>query len=261
MHKKSSHRLLLLFAVLPVFLCLQPALAQLAPFNDKGVTIGHVHWVVKDPEVHKKLLIDTLNAQVAHAGPLEMLKLPGVIILLTRGTPKEGPDQPTTDHFALVVRDLAATAGKLAAANIPVSKDPFVATFPEGLRVEFIEDRSLTVPVAFHHFHLRTGGADETLEWYTKHFGINFPPGNGFPGGKVYVSAPSGPPRAPSLGYAFDHIGFEVKNLTEFCGNLEAQGIKLDLGIIDAPQIGLKVAFITDPVGTRIELTEGLTGE
>jgi len=28
----------------------------------------------------------------------------------------------------------------------------------------------------------------------------------------------------------------------------------------EIPQFGLKVAFITDPVGTRIELTEGLAG-
>jgi len=31
--------------------------------------------------------------------------------------------------------------------------------------------------------------------------------------------------------------------------------------IIDAPQIGLKVTFVTDPVSTRIELTEGFAGK
>jgi len=29
----------------------------------------------------------------------------------------------------------------------------------------------------------------------------------------------------------------------------------------DISQIGLKIAFIVDPIGTRIELTEGLTGK
>jgi predicted enzyme related to lactoylglutathione lyase len=55
-----------------------------------------------------------------------------------------------------------------------------------------------------------------------------------------------------------DHIGFEVKDLPEFCKKLEAQGTKLDMKILEAPQIGLTVTFITDPIGTRIELTEGL---
>jgi catechol 2,3-dioxygenase-like lactoylglutathione lyase family enzyme len=257
----SRTSFLLLTAIPILILCLQSASAQLGPFNDKGVTIGHVHWIVKDPEVHKKLLIDTLNAQVGQAGPIEMLKLPGIIILLTKGAPVEGPDQPTTDHFALAVQDLASISRKLAAAGIPLSGKPDMATFPEGLRVEFIEDRNLKVPVAFHHYHLRTDKVDEILGWYGKIFGTEFPEGNGFPGGKIYVSAPEGPARMPSKGYAFDHIGFEVKNLKEFCRNLEAQGIKLDMGIIDVPAIPLKVTFITDPAGTRIELTEGLTGE
>ena len=34
------------------------ASAQLAPFNDKGVAIGHVHYLVKDPAAHKKLWIN-----------------------------------------------------------------------------------------------------------------------------------------------------------------------------------------------------------
>ncbi len=62
-------------------------------------------------------------------------------------------------------------------------------------------------------------------------------------------------------GRSFDHISFEIKGLQEFCKNLQAQGIKLDMDIIDATQIGLKVTFVTDPFGTRIELTEGFAGK
>jgi predicted enzyme related to lactoylglutathione lyase len=62
----------------------------------------------------------------------------------------------------------------------------------------------------------------------------------------------------PTKGHAIDHIGFEVKNLDEICKKFEAEGFKMDTGIISAPQIGLRVAFVTDPAGTRIELTEGL---
>jgi len=49
-----------------------------------------------------------------------------------------------------------------------------------------------------------------------------------------------------------------VKNLEAFCKKLDADGVKLETPFRDIPQIGLKIAFLVDPEGTRIELTEGL---
>jgi hypothetical protein len=59
-------------------------------------------------------------------------------------------------------------------------------------------------------------------------------------------------------GRAIDHIGFEVKNLEAFVKGLEAKGMKIDVAYRAVPQLGLAIAFITDPWGTYIELTEGL---
>ena len=59
-------------------------------------------------------------------------------------------------------------------------------------------------------------------------------------------------------GRAIDHIGFEVKNLEAFVKQLEAKGMKLNVAYRSVPAIGLAIAFITDPWGTYIELTEGL---
>ena len=56
-----------------------------------------------------------------------------------------------------------------------------------------------------------------------------------------------------------DHIGFEVRGLEEFVKKLEAQGIKLDRPYAPVPALGISIAFITDPWGTYIELTEGLS--
>jgi hypothetical protein len=64
---------------------------------------------------------------------------------------------------------------------------------------------------------------------------------------------------AGTRGRAVDHIGFEVTNLEEFCKKLQADGVKLDVPYRSAPQISLSIAFITDPWGVYIELTEGLT--
>ena len=55
-----------------------------------------------------------------------------------------------------------------------------------------------------------------------------------------------------------DHIGFEIKNLDAFTKKLEAQGIKLDRPYTKVPQLGIAIAFIKDPWGTNIEMTEGL---
>ncbi|SRR5437773_5203617 len=60
-------------------------------------------------------------------------------------------------------------------------------------------------------------------------------------------------------GGAIDHVGFEVQNLEEFCRQLEAKGIKLTTPYRKVPELNnLGTAFITDPWGTSIELTEGL---
>jgi catechol 2,3-dioxygenase-like lactoylglutathione lyase family enzyme len=62
----------------------------------------------------------------------------------------------------------------------------------------------------------------------------------------------------PSKGRSIDHIGFEVKNLQAFCDKLNTEGVTFDSPYREVPQIGLKIAFVLDPAGTRIELTEGL---
>ena len=66
---------------------------------------------------------------------------------------------------------------------------------------------------------------------------------------------------APSIGTkgrSVDHVGFEVKNLEAFCKKLQANGVKLDVPYRKAPSLGIATAFLTDPFGTYVELTEGL---
>ena len=61
----------------------------------------------------------------------------------------------------------------------------------------------------------------------------------------------------PTKGRSIDHIGFEVKGLAAFCKKLEARGVKFDVPYRRVPSIGLNIAYITDPSGVYIELTEG----
>ena len=263
MHPRRPIRLSFMLAILLTLFVSTAALAQLPPFSDSGVTMGHVHLLVPDPAMHTKLWVDLFGAQIGHAGPLELIKVPGIVILINKTQPGAIPGEPTADHFALVVKDLASIRQKLASAHIQIPEGKTIAEFPDGVKVELIEDKTLAVPVAFHHFHLVAGDVDAIRSWYVKTFGgVDFPAGANFPGGKILFRAQSDPARVPSKGHPLDHISFDVKNLQEFCKKLEAQGTKLDMQIIDATSsIGLKVTFVTDPIGTRIELTEGLAGK
>jgi catechol 2,3-dioxygenase-like lactoylglutathione lyase family enzyme len=74
---------------------------------------------------------------------------------------------------------------------------------------------------------------------------------------------PASGPNVPGAtkGRAIDHIGFEVKDLEAFVKKLQASGVTIESPYREMPNPGLKIAFILDPVGTRIELTEGLMGK
>ena len=76
--------------VLLVLLVLHaPLAAQLPAPNEAGVSAGHLHMMVRDPAVHKKIWVDVLGAQVVNAGTLELLKLPGIFLVLGKADTTE----------------------------------------------------------------------------------------------------------------------------------------------------------------------------
>ena len=77
------------------------------------------------------------------------------------------------------------------------------------------------------------------------------------PGVALNFSAAAAPVAGTS-GRAVDHVGFEIKDLEAFCKRLDEMGIKQTVAFRKVPNWGLAIAFITDPWGTSIELTEGL---
>jgi len=63
----------------------------------------------------------------------------------------------------------------------------------------------------------------------------------------------------PTKGRALDHIGFEVRNLEAFCRKLEASGVKFSQPYSKSRHRSFASAEFTDPWGTSVELTEGLS--
>ncbi len=257
-------RWLFLFAALAA-----PLSAQLAAPNDSGISLGHIHLMVADPEEQKKLWVGVLGAEVTHTGTLEMLKIPGIFIIVgkARTPPSEGSDGSTVNHIGFLVKSYPEIKAKMAAAKVEVVTDnanskQLTVTFPDKVRVEFTEDATLKVPIAMHHIHNAASDPEKMRAWYVKTFGAKAGMRGAFlaamiPGGEVDFRKADQPP-APTKGRSLDHIGFEVKGLEAFCQKLQADGITMEMAYRDVPTIALKIAFLTDPEGTRIELTEGL---
>ena len=246
--------------------------AQLPASNQSGISMGHLHLMVADPDAQKKIWVEALGAEVTHTGTLELLRLPGIYIIVgkARTAPSEGTDGSTVNHIGFAVKDLAAVKSKLDALHIETTAvngnaKQIMAKFPEKVTVELTEDPALPTAVAMHHIHLATPDPDKQQAWYVKTFGARPGTRGSFlaafiPGGEVDARKTDAA-QAPTKGRSLDHIGFEVRNLESFCKQLSAAGVQFESPYRDIPAIGLKIAFLTDPEGTRIELTEGLVGK
>jgi catechol 2,3-dioxygenase-like lactoylglutathione lyase family enzyme len=243
------------------------AFGQVLGGNAAGVSMGHLHLRVTDPAAHKKIWVEVLGGTLASKGGFEVVKIPGVIIAFAKGEASGGTDDSSVNHLGFKVKDLAATKAKLTAAGLQVVREmpdtrQMFIMFPDKVKVEFTEDAAMARPIEHHHVHFFTDNFEETRAWYVKLF--QAVPGTrgrfqaaDLPGVNLTFS-PSETKTAPTKGRSVDHIGFEVKNLEAFCKKLEATGIKFDAGYRKVDRIGLSVAFLTDPFGTYIELTEGL---
>lgn len=118
------------------------------------------------------------------------------------------------------------------------------------------------VEVAGDHLHLLTPEFEGLLDWYVDIFGLDQRPRGriettiNVPGMNLsFGNAPE--PMLATRGRSIDHIGCEPDDLEAFCTMLAERGIEFDLEYSELENLGLKIAFITDPSGVYIELTEG----
>ena len=242
-----------------------PAHAQLAAPGEAGVTMGHVHLVARDLDASRRFFT-ALGGTPVQNGSLEMIRFPGVFILLRQGEPTGGTVGSVINHFGFNVKDLKSAVTRWQAAGLTVEPggqavQAFLTT-PDGARIEILEDTAIAEPIRMHHLHWNVVAVPEMQAWYAKHFGAvpgkrgpfdaGDLPGVNLTFGKVEMVNPG------TKGRALDHIGFEVRNLAQFIARLEAAGVKLDSPLRKAGNGTTSIAFLTDPWGTYIELTEGL---
>ena len=260
----------LLLTAVAVLSLAAPAHAQLAVPNAAGLTYGHVHLNVSDIELHKQLWVEHFGGVVTQKGSLVAVRLPGFLVALS-GREPTGPSQGTVmDHFGFKVRNMEKFLAKWRAAGFEVGPEFTGAegqanayvTMPDGAYVELQEDQMLQEEVSGYHIHFRTPDFEELLAWYVDIFELEVRPrGNiqtttNVPG----MNMSFGDARealAPTRGRAIDHIGFELDDLEAFTMRLKAKGIEFDTDFRVIDSLQLKIAYLTDPSGVRIELTEG----
>ena len=259
--------LLTAFALLSL---VSPAYAQLAVPNEAGLTYGHMHLNVTDVELHKQLWVDHFGGVVTQKGSLIAVRLPGLLVALSDREPTGGSAGSVMDHFGFKVRNMEKFLAKWRAAGRSVDREftgsegqanAFV-TMPDGAQVELQEDQMLPVEVSGYHLHFRTPQFEELLDWYLDVFGLEQRPRGptqtttNVPGMNLSFGTAS-EERAPTQGRAIDHIGFEIDDLEAFTEQLKAKGIEFDTDFRVIETLQLNIAYLTDPSGVRIELTEG----
>jgi len=272
--KLMKHLSFLIIAALSV----APAQAQLVEPNQVGVRMGHVHLAVKDVEAQKRFWISAMGGTLVKNGPLELIQFPGVFIMLRPAESSAPPAGSIVDHFGFVVKDMPAALAKWKAAGLKIepteNPNEVYLVAPDGIRLEVYGEPAIPEPVSMNHIHFYPADIPAIKDWYVKAFGAN--PGrrpcvaclssprmieaDDLPGVNLSFSPAQKPP-LPTKGRSLDHIGFEVENLEAFVSSLATKGIRTEGPIRAVPGTRLKIAFVTDPWGTYIELTEGLSPE
>lgn len=261
----------------------QPA-AQLASPNEVGVAMGHLHYYVRDIEANTRFWT-ALGGEARSRGAATVIEFPDVLVVLSAGESSGGTEGSVLNHMAFRVRSL----NDIAAAGFEFENSGSGVTnvfSPGGERIELFDDTAtnltfiaddgrtdpvvgrhnepLRVPVIAHHLHLylTEDVVEEAQDWYGSIFGgvsgtrwrydaVDLP------GINLNFSYNPEAGGASTRGRMLDHIGFEVANLERFCRELEAKGVVFDVPYTKTSS-GIGVAFLTDPWGTYIELTEGL---
>jgi len=253
------------------------------------VVYGHHHFNTTDMAAQKRFFVETLGGKLATIGTnnLEVIEFPNVFLFFRpMQAPTGGTIGSTVNHVGFSVPDLKPVVAKLKANNYKmITSDSVAATVkvtddiaaaspttniafvlgPEDIKVELVEVKAQTAPIQLHHVHFFGEKQAEMRAWYAKVFGaVEQPQAQGqvfmtaqLPGVTLSFS-PSQTATAATQGRALDHIGFEVKNLEAFTKKLEADGIPLTVTYRRVDALNIAIAFIKDPWGTNIELTEGL---
>ena len=239
--------------------------AQLARPGQSGVVMGHLHFNTPDAAAAREFWL-ALGGEAVANPPLQFVQFPGVLVMLRDREPEGGTVGSVINHIGFNVKDLQTSITQWEAAGIDVEPGGFDGqawvTAPGEVRVEILEDAEIDVPIRMHHVHWNVTAIPEMQAWYERAFGAvpgmrgRFVAGD-LPGVNLTFGE-ADDALAPTQGRALDHVGFESTDLQALIAHLESEGIALDSGYRQIGETEVAIAFLTDPWGTYIELTENL---
>ncbi len=259
--------------------------AQLLEDQASPVVYGHHHINTIEPDAHKRFWVEGLGGEVKTIGTAarELIAFPNVLIFITESEPTGGTRGSVVNHVGFFTRDILSDVSRLQAMGYNmITREELPDSYtvengigrrdggnviayvqgPDDTKVELIENKTIDQTITLHHIHWASDHGEAMQQWYAEHFGGIVGSRIGQPAidlpGVNLTFGPTTVPVAATRGRSLDHIGFEVDNLEALCRELEASGITLDRGYTEVPSLGIAVAFLTDPWGTYIELTEGL---
>jgi catechol 2,3-dioxygenase-like lactoylglutathione lyase family enzyme len=175
------------------------------------------------------------------------------------------------DHIGLSFPDVESKVKELAAAGATVLTPPrdvpglFKLAFvqdPFGVKIELVEDADLP---GFHHIHLRVPNPDAALAWYLQMFGGERSKLKGridavkYTDPDVWLIAEKADGAPRSQGRAIDHLGWRASNVDSKVAELKQRGVNVTGEPRDVRD--LRVAFVEDPSGVRIELVRRPEGK
>jgi len=234
-------------------------MGQLHNPNKQGNMAGHHIFGVKNVEEAKGFW-RALGGQDVEWGVLKMVKVPGALLYinpLRAGATGGGTEGSSVDYLGFKVKDLKAALARIEPLGykpMPGAKSnqAFVLG-PDAVKVHLTEDAKLASAIEADEVHIvAPKGAKE---WYEKYFGLDI-------GGARLTFTESKEAMAPTRGRALGTLGIEVRDLKATVAALKDSGAT---GITDVRDGGknfpdpFAVAVFTDPWGTNIELSQGLT--
>ena len=268
------------------------ASAQILVAGEGPVVYGHHHLNTTNMDAQKKFFVDTLGGSVAKIGTgdrqQEIIKFPNVLIFFRpMQAPTGGSIGTTVNHIGFSVPDLRPLVAKIkangfkmitadsVAANVKVTDDIAAASpttnlafalGPEDVKVEFVEVQNAEGPDSASSRPFLRADEHRDAGVVRKDVRRNDAPGQS----GVRFRRGSAARRVPELFAIADadrrhhrpiDRSHRLRDQKSRGVHEEARSRRASSWIVPTPrcpQLGIAIAFIKDPWGTNIEMTEGL---
>jgi catechol 2,3-dioxygenase-like lactoylglutathione lyase family enzyme len=232
-------------------------------------TYDHLHLAAADPARAVAWYREHLGAQ---PGDLpDRVQFGRTIFAFIQSATAQPSAGAAIDHIGLSFPNVESKVRELTAAGATVVTPPrdvpglFKLAFvqdPFGVKIELVEDAEL---LGFHHIHIRAPNPEGALAWYLQMFGGERAKLKGridavkYTDPDVWLIAEKAEGAPRSQGRAIDHLGWRATNVDSKIAELKQKGVNVTGEPRDVRD--LRVAFVEDPSGVRIELVRRPAGK